>query len=86
MLQNREFRCPPTVVFELFVLSTQTRKRATIAAYRMPKDKIDEEVLQLIEDMGCLCGIPGCKGHEDKGGYIEFDASKFPKPEEQDQE
>lgn len=20
----------------------------------------------------CLCGIPGCKGHEDKGGFIEI--------------
>lgn len=20
----------------------------------------------------CLCGIPGCMGHEDKGGFIEI--------------
>jgi hypothetical protein len=36
-----------------------------------------EELNQLCEHIGCLCGIPGCKGHEDKGGFIELDASKL---------
>ncbi len=39
--------------------------------------EIDAELLKLIEDMGCLCGIPGCKGHEDMGGFILLEASKL---------
>jgi hypothetical protein len=43
----------------------------------MPKDKIDEELVQLIENMACRCGIPGCLAHEDEGGFIEFSAAEF---------
>ena len=46
-----------------------TEKLKTVSA---PSDETDAELLLLIEDIGCLCGIPGCKGHEDKGGYIEL--------------
>jgi len=27
-------------------------------------DEIDGKLFQLVDDMACLCGIPGCKGHE----------------------
>jgi hypothetical protein len=39
--------------------------------------QIDNELLKLIEDMGCLCGIPGCMGHEDLGGFTLLEVSKL---------
>lgn len=32
-------------------------------------EDIDKEVRDLVESMQCLCGIPGCLGHEDEGGF-----------------
>ena len=43
----------------------------------MPIDNVDEELLQLIDNMACHCGIPRCLGHEDKGDYIEFTAAEL---------
>ena len=40
--------------------------------------EIDVELLKLIEEIRCLCGIPGCAGHEDLGGFIVLEASKLP--------
>ena len=37
-----------------------------------------ERALKNIEDAEyCLCGIPHCKGHEDRGGFIEIEASRL---------
>jgi hypothetical protein len=38
-----------------------------------------ERALKSIEEAEyCLCGIPYCKGHEDRGGFIEIEASRLP--------
>lgn len=43
--------------------------------------EIDRELVALIEDMGCLCGILDCKGHEDLGGFILLEVSRLPTQE-----
>jgi len=53
-------------------MTERLKKSATV-----PSSEIDAELLRLIEDMGCLRGIPGCKGHEDKGGFVEIEASQL---------
>lgn len=48
--------------------------------------EIGAELPKLIEDIGCLCGIPGCKGHEDMGGFILLEGSKPGVQESEDAE
>ena len=34
--------------------------------------EVERAVKNVEEAEYCLCGIPECQGHEDKGGYIEI--------------
>jgi len=43
-------------------LTHQTQKQVEAAPLQEPD----------FDNPKCLCGIPGCEGHEDKGGFIEI--------------
>lgn len=40
-------------------------------------EEIAKELAEMANDIGCLCGIPGCKGHPDLGGFIEVSRSEL---------
>ena len=51
-----------------------TRKLSFFDRFRLHRA---DELLRPIDDMGCLCGIPGRKGHEDLGGFVVLERDKL---------